>query len=54
MVLAAGDGSRFGGAKQVAVLGGRALLEHAIALAAQTRRPSSPIVVVTGAHQAEV
>ncbi len=54
VVLAAGDGSRFGGAKQVAVLGGRTMVEHAIALAAQTRRPSSPIVVVTGAHQAEV
>ncbi|MYA04560.1 MAG: nucleotidyltransferase family protein [Caldilineaceae bacterium SB0664_bin_22] len=54
VVLAAGGGSRFGGAKQVAVLGGRAMVEHAIALAAQARRPSSPIVVVTGAHQAEV
>ncbi len=54
VVLAAGSGSRFGGAKQVAVLGGRAMVEHAIALAAQARRPSSPIVVVTGAHQAEV
>lgn len=54
VVLAAGGGSRFGGAKQVAVLGGRTLLEHVIALAAQARRPSSPIVVVTGAHHIEV
>ena len=54
LILAAGGGSRFGGAKQIAVLGGRALLEHVIALAAQARRPSSPIVVVTGAHHAEV
>ena len=54
VVLAAGGGSRFGGAKQIAVLGGRALLEHVIALAAQARRPSAPIVVVTGAHHAEV
>lgn len=54
VVLAAGSGSRFGGAKQVAVLGGRAMVEHAIAIADRARRPSSPIVVVTGAHQAEV
>ena len=54
VILAAGGGSRFGGAKQVAVLGGRTLLEHVIDLAAQARRPSSPIVVVTGAHHAEV
>ncbi|MDE0671553.1 MAG: nucleotidyltransferase family protein [Caldilineaceae bacterium] len=53
-VLAAGSGSRFGGAKQVAVLGGRTMVEHAIAIADRARRPPSPIVVVTGAHQAEV
>lgn len=54
VVLAAGGGSRFGGAKQVAVLGGRAMVEHAIAIADRARRLPSPIVVVTGAHQAEV
>ena len=54
VVLAAGSGSRFGGAKQVAVLGGRAMVEHAIAIADRARRPPSPIVVVTGAHRAEV
>lgn len=31
LVLAAGEGSRFGGTKQLAPLGGRPLLEHALA-----------------------
>jgi molybdenum cofactor cytidylyltransferase len=48
LVLAAGAGSRFGGAKQLALLDGRPLLEHAleaIAAAPVTRR-----VVVLGAN----
>ena len=32
LVLAAGEGSRFGGTKQLAPLGGRPLLEHALAV----------------------
>lgn len=52
IVLAAGAGRRFGGPKQVAPLGGRPLLAHAIGsvLAAGLARP----VVVLGARAAEV
>jgi len=50
-VLAAGEGSRFGGAKQLAPLGGRPLLEHAlIAMTGVCER----VVVVLGAHAGEV
>ena len=31
LVLAAGEGSRFGGTKQLAAVGGRPMLEHALA-----------------------
>ena len=48
LVLAAGEGSRFGGTKQLAPLGGRPLLEHALASVAVL----SPRVVVLG-HEAE-
>jgi molybdenum cofactor cytidylyltransferase len=48
IVLAAGGGSRFGGTKQLAELGGRPLLEHALASLA----PLRPRVVVLG-HEAE-
>jgi 2-C-methyl-D-erythritol 4-phosphate cytidylyltransferase len=34
ILLAAGGGTRFGGAKQFATLGGRSLVEHAVAVAA--------------------
>jgi molybdenum cofactor cytidylyltransferase len=49
IVLAAGEGKRFGGPKQVARLDGRPLLEHAVR--AMLAVPSiSPVVVVLGAH----
>jgi CTP:molybdopterin cytidylyltransferase MocA len=47
LILAAGEGSRFGGAKQVAELDGRPLLEHAIR--AMTASPVGRVVVVLGA-----
>jgi CTP:molybdopterin cytidylyltransferase MocA len=47
-VLAAGEGRRFGGTKQLAALGGRPLLEHALAAV----RDLAPRVVVLG-HAAE-
>jgi molybdenum cofactor cytidylyltransferase len=53
VVLAAGDGSRFGGPKQLADLHGRALVEHALdalaAVAAVER-----IVVVLGARAEQI
>jgi molybdenum cofactor cytidylyltransferase len=49
IVLAAGEGKRFGGCKQTAMLDGRPLLEHA--LRAMLAVPAiSPVVVVLGAH----
>ena len=48
LVLAAGEGRRFGGTKQLAELDGRPLLEHALAAVADV----SPRVVVLG-HAAE-
>ena len=48
LVLAAGEGSRFGGTKQLADAGGRPLLEHALAAVAALE----PRVVVLG-HEAE-
>jgi CTP:molybdopterin cytidylyltransferase MocA len=47
LVLAAGEGSRFGGTKQLAPLGGRPLLEHALASVAVL----TPRAVVLG-HEA--
>jgi molybdenum cofactor cytidylyltransferase len=53
IVLAAGEGRRFGGPKQVARLHGRPLLEYAIE--AQSRVPAiERIVVVLGAHAEQV
>ena len=53
VVLAAGEGQRFGGPKQIARLRGRPLLEYAIE--AQSRVPAiERIVVVLGAHAQEV
>jgi CTP:molybdopterin cytidylyltransferase MocA len=53
LVLAAGEGSRFGGPKQVAELDGRPLLEHA--LRAMSAAPGvERVVVVLGAHADEV
>ena len=51
LVLAAGEGSRFaGGVKQLAPLGGRPLLEHALAAVSQL----SPRVVVLGHAAAQI
>ena len=51
IVLAAGEGSRFGGAKQLAPFRGRPLLEHAIRAVAAA---CDETVVVLGAHADEV
>jgi|SRR5215207_923996 len=49
IILAGGAGSRFGGPKQIAELGGRSLIEHAVA--AMSAVPAiERIVVVLGAH----
>jgi CTP:molybdopterin cytidylyltransferase MocA len=50
LVLAAGEGRRFGGTKQLAELGGRPLLEHALAAVTDV----SPRVVVLGHAAAEI
>jgi molybdenum cofactor cytidylyltransferase len=50
LVLAAGEGSRFGATKQLAQVGGRPLLEHALAAVAAL----SPRVVVLGHAAAEI
>jgi CTP:molybdopterin cytidylyltransferase MocA len=52
LVLAAGRGARMGRAKQLAELGGRPLLEHA--LAAMSAAPLDDLVVVLGAYADEV
>ncbi|MEA2168712.1 MAG: hypothetical protein QOF76_2012 [Solirubrobacteraceae bacterium] len=49
LILAAGAGRRFGGAKQLALVDGKPLLAHAIALAA----PYHPLVVL-GARAEEI
>jgi nicotine blue oxidoreductase len=51
LVLAAGEGRRFGGPKQLAALEGRPLLAHVVAVALATL---DPVVVVLGARAAEV
>jgi molybdenum cofactor cytidylyltransferase len=49
IVLAAGEGKRFGGPKQLARLDGRPLIEHSVR--AMLAVPAiSPVVVVLGAH----
>lgn len=53
VVLAAGAGRRFGGAKQLASLDGRPLLEHAVAAATATTRLER-VFVTLGAHAAEI
>jgi CTP:molybdopterin cytidylyltransferase MocA len=50
LVLAAGEGRRFGGPKQLAPLDGRPLVEHALAALAGLDR----VVVVLGARAGEV
>jgi CTP:molybdopterin cytidylyltransferase MocA len=49
IVLAAGEGRRFGGAKQVALLDGRPLLEHVLG-AVDAVPAIERVVVVLGAH----
>jgi len=49
LILAAGEGRRFGSPKQLAPLHGRPLLEHAL-LAMEGARSVGPVVVVLGAH----
>ena len=50
LVLAAGEGRRFGGPKQLAVVAGRPLVEHALAALAGLER----VVVVLGARAEEI
>lgn len=51
-MLAAGGGTRFGGAKQLAELDGRPLLEHAVR--AMVSSPVGPVVVVIGSAAEDV
>jgi molybdenum cofactor cytidylyltransferase len=53
LILAAGEGRRFGGAKQIAELDGLPLLEHAV-MAMEAVPAIDRIVVVLGAHADEV
>jgi molybdenum cofactor cytidylyltransferase len=50
LILAAGEGRRFGGAKQLALVDGRPLIEHALAALARLER----VVVVLGARAGEI
>jgi molybdenum cofactor cytidylyltransferase len=52
LVLAAGPGTRFGGAKQLATLDGRPLLEHV--LRAMAAAPLDRVVVVLGASADDI
>jgi len=52
IVLAAGDGTRFGGIKQLARLDGRPLLQHALEAVEATE--VSPVVVILGAAADEI
>jgi CTP:molybdopterin cytidylyltransferase MocA len=52
-ILAAGEGRRFGGPKQLAELDGRPLLEHVIE-AMLSGLPRCRVVVVLGAHADEI
>lgn len=54
VILAAGAGRRFGGAKQAARWDGQTLVERAVRAAAAGLPEGSDIVVVVGAHEATV
>lgn len=51
VLLAAGEGRRFGGAKQLALLAGEPMVHRAARLLLET---SAPVIVVTGAYAGEV
>ena len=51
VLLAAGEGSRFGGAKQLASIGGEPMVRRVARILLETHLP---LFVVTGAHAAEV
>ncbi|MEA2299427.1 MAG: hypothetical protein QOF77_2363 [Solirubrobacteraceae bacterium] len=53
VILAAGEGSRFGAVKQLAILDGRPLIEHAVE-AVEGVAAIGDIVVVLGAHAEEI
>lgn len=53
LVLAAGEGRRFGGPKQLAPLGGTPILEHVL-MAVQAVPALDPLLVVLGARAAEI
>ncbi len=54
MILAAGQSTRFGGAKQIALFRGRPLVSYAINTALSVAQHASPVRIVTGAHHKEV
>ena len=54
VILAAGQSSRFGGAKQVALFQGRPLVTHATDTALHVAQNVSPVRIVTGAHRQQV
>lgn len=51
LVLAAGEGSRFGGRKQLAELDGKPLLEHALAAVAESDVDETVVVLGAGADE---
>ena len=51
LVLAAGEGSRFGGRKQLAELDGRPMLEHALAAVAESEVDDTVVVLGAGADE---
>ena len=51
LVLAAGEGSRFGGRKQLAELDGRPLLEHALAAVEEAELDDTVVVLGAGADE---
>jgi len=54
LILAAGAGRRFGSPKQLALLDGRPLLEHALAAMAAATRVERAVVVVLGCGAEEI
>ena len=54
LILAAGAGRRFGSPKQLALLDGRPLLEHALTAMAAAKRVERAVVVVLGCGAEEI